>query len=562
MALLAVTALPASATDPANTPSDRELRPNERLDPVLFPLPDVLRDNVALWTRVYSRYDSTVVLLHDNWHTGVVYAAIDFSKLEEASLSPARQRAAEKRQLRETRAKYSSILRDLAAGRRSETWPRDQERIERMFADVPGGRRKYTEAIERLRTQRCLRERFAEGLKRSGLYLPAFERIFTNYGLPTELARLPFVESLFQEGARSKAAAGGVWQFVPSTAKSYLRMTPEADERFDPLVAADAAARLLRDNHDALGTWPLALTAYNHGRSGMKRAVRQTGTRDLGTITQRYRSRLFGFASRNFYSEFYSAATIYANREHYFPDVEPLPPLAFEEFVPDRYVSVPALAKAADVDLDDVRSLNRGLSREIWTADLYLPRGYLLRVPDGALADVQSAYGSLEERASRQIGLSYRVRRGDTLGRIARRYGSSVRALQRANGLASPNRIRVGQALRIPSSGAAASAARPTASSPPATHVVRRGDTLSKIAGRYGTTVRALQRANGLANIDSLRVGQRLQVPRGGQITHVVRSGDTLAVIARRYGTTVKAIQRANGLRTTVIRPSQTLIIP
>lgn len=558
----------AAASDgaTATAPGGRTLL---TLDPRLFPLAPELRDNADFWTKVYTRYPSHTVLIHDDRHLHVVYAALDFSKLKASNISERRRRQLRREEIRKAKGKYEDILEALAAGRTSR-WPRDQERIAALFDSVPGNRSKYREAVDRMRSQTCLADRFADGLQRSGLYLPAFEQIFVAYDLPIELTRIPFVESLFQESARSKVAAGGVWQFMPGTAKSYLRMSPEVDERFDPLRAADAAARLLRTNYEALRTWPLAITAYNHGRGGMKRAVRQVGTRDLGEIAQRYRSRTFGFASRNFYSEFVAAAEIYLNRDHYFPQVVPFGPLTYDEFIPEHYVSVPSLARAAQVDLDDIKALNPGLSSQIWSANLYLPKGYSIRVPQGSLVDVQQAYEGLDDRSSRQIGTTYRVRPGDTLGRIAARHGTSARAIQRANGLRSANRIRIGQVLRIPGGGggggggsvvAASTGARPSRAAS-ANYTVRRGDTLSKIAARHGSTVRAIQRANGLSNANALRVGQRLTIPSGDAIQHTVRRGETLASIAQRYGTSVAAIQRANRITSHIIRPSQVLIIP
>ncbi|MCG8463137.1 MAG: LysM peptidoglycan-binding domain-containing protein, partial [Holophagales bacterium] len=334
---------------------------------------------------------------------------------------------------------------------------------------------------------------------------------------------------------------------------------------FDPLTATDGAARLLGENHSALGSWPLAITAYNHGRYGMKRAVRRLGTADLGVISEKYRSRTFGFASRNFYATFVAAYRAYENREHFFPGVKPSPLLAFEELSFGHYLHLPELARQAEVESDTLRTLNPALNREVWRGHLYLPEGYALKVPEGTSEVFQAAYSGLAEqhRSPHQVGLRYRVRQGDTLGAIAHRYGTSVSALKRANNLRG-HLIRVGQNLLIPpSSGSVGSRPAARLASNPGTYRVRRGDTLSRIAARHGTTVAAVQAANGLRDADRLVVGQKLTIPSaesGG--THVVRQGETLAAIARRYGTTVNALRRANRLRGDLIRPSQVLVIP
>ena len=559
MALLALTAA-GSATA------------TERLDPAIFPLPDNLRPNVAFWEMVYATHGSDRALLHDERHLSVIYEVIDFSDLED--LPETRRRLLRRGRVREAQSRWETLLGHLAAGRRPESLRPELARLEALFADVPGGRDKYRQAMGRLRSQTCLRNRFAEGIERSGAFLPKIETIFREKGLPIALTRLPFVESLFHPGARSHASAGGIWQFVPATARRYLTMELEFDERFDPLRAADAAADHLAGNHRALGTWPLALTAYNHGRYGMMRAVRMLGTRDLGVIVDRYRSRTFGFASRNFYSEFVAAHAVYEDRAQRFPGLMPQPEAKFASFVPDDYVDLPALARAAQVPEPTLRLLNPALADGIWKTDIFVPAGYDLRVPPEALNSVRAAYASLgdDHRSSRQKGVHYKVRSGDTLAKIAGKFGSSIRAIQSANKLRSANVIRVGQVLYIPSRGArkvassrrtapAAAASTPTAAPRASSaYQVRAGDSLSGIARRHGTSVQALRAANGLRH-DVITIGQRLRIPAGGR-THVVRRGETLAAIARRYGTTVSALRSNNRLRGDVIHPAQVLVIP
>ena len=551
------------------------------LDPELFPVPHQLEPNVEFWTRVYTGYDSHHVLVHDERHLQVIYGVLDFTELDTSAKTAGRKSLEKREQLRRTRKHYQNLLRDLAAGRVSKTHRKAQAEIERMFATVPGGRKKYSAAASRVRTQTCLKDRFAEGIERSGVYMAAIEDVFRRRGLPLELTRLPFVESLFQWHARSSAAAGGIWQFVPPTARLYrLKMELELDERYDPLRATEAAARHLEDNYRSLKSWPLAVTAYNHGAGGMRRAVRTLGTRDLGEIAGRYRSRNFGFASRNFYSEFIAAARIYEDRERYFPGVEPLPALAADEFSPGKYVPIRDLAKRAGTELDQLEELNPALTSAVWAGHVYLPRNYSLRVPEGHGSAFEAAYAALPDAAksSHQVGYYYRVRRGDTLSRIAAKFGTSTRALQRANKLRSAHRIRIGQRLLIPPGRGGRPPTPAVAQSTPGTHVVRRGETLSGIADAYRTSTIRLLSANKLRDVDRIYVGQRLILPDGTSAsggatpsatsstqernTHVVRPGDTLHGIAQRYGTTVRAIQSANRIRSTVIHPSQVLIIP
>ncbi len=549
------------------------------LDPQLFPVAAKLEPNVEFWTRVYTEYDSHQVLLHDDLHMHVIYAVLDFTDLDASEASAGRKSLTKRQEINKARNKYRSLLQDLAAGRASKSHPRDQARIKQLFSTVPGGRSKYSRAAGRLRTQTCLKDQFAAAIERSGVYMAAIKSRFRERDLPVELTRLPFVESMFQWQARSSAAAGGIWQFVPGTARLYrLKMELELDERYDPLRATEAAARHLEDNYKSLRAWPLAITAYNHGAGGMRRAVRRLGTRDMGEIATRYRSRNFGFASRNFYSEFVAAARIYEDRERYFPGVEPRAALAAEKFSPGRFVPIRELAKGAGTELDMLKEMNPALTSAVWAGHVHLPQGYPLLVPRGKAPAFEAAYAALPDsrKTSHQVGHYYRVRRGDTLGRIAEKFGTSTSKLQRANKLRSAHRIRVGQRLLIPPG--SRSGSRPPAQAPavvaqktPGVHVVRRGDTLSGIADTYRTSVGSLRATNGLRNAHRIYVGQRLTLPgtrtasrasKDASRTHVVRSGETLHGIAQRYGTTVRAIQSANRIRSSLIRPRQVLIIP
>src|SRR5207237_4490387 len=132
-----------------------------------------------------------------------------------------------------------------------------------------------------------------------------------------EIALLPLVESSFENRARSNAGAAGIWQFTRGTGRLYLNVNRKLDERLDPARATWAAARLLHDNYNALGSWPLAITAYNHGRAGMQRAQNEIGS-ELTSIIERYDGPLFGYASMNFYSEFVAAVEVYVNYRQYF----------------------------------------------------------------------------------------------------------------------------------------------------------------------------------------------------------------------------------------------------
>src|SRR5262249_12837494 len=162
------------------------------------------------------------------------------------------------------------------------------------------------------------KERFREGVIRSGRYLEDFHQVFENEGAPADLALLPLVESSFENRALSNAGAAGIWQFTRSTGRLYLSVNRKIDERLDAMKATRAAARLLLANYNALGSWPLAITAYNHGRGGMLRAQSEVGSSDITKVITDYRGPLFGYASMNFYTEFLAAVEVYRSYEQYF----------------------------------------------------------------------------------------------------------------------------------------------------------------------------------------------------------------------------------------------------
>jgi membrane-bound lytic murein transglycosylase D len=536
------TASPALATSPAGPPAISELR---QLNPELFPFPPELSGNVRFWIEAFALHDSQQVLIHDELYPGRIFRVLDFSALMASPVSEVEKRRRRDAIVKGGLSEIALLLRQMAAGRTPET--EEAKRVAAYFGPLPGAKADLLGAAGRLRSQTGLKDHFLGAIQRSGRYLPTFERVFRDRGLPTELTRLPFVESMFQGHARSKVAAGGMWQIMPSTGRLYMRVGHDVDERFDPFLAAEAAARILAENYQRLRAWPLAITAYNHGQGGIARAVSQLGTRDIGIIATRYQGRLFGFASRNFYAEFLAAALIYENRERYFPGIEPLPQLQFEEFVADRYVSAVELAAAAQLEVTQLADLNPAVHDSIWTGQLFLPAGYRLKVPHGHSEAIRNAYAAIpaERKLLRQGGSQHRVRRGETLGTIARRYGTTVAALQRLNGLSAKSRLRTGQTLRVP---------------PPAVRVAPQApDTVATLAAPAPAPTNLVvpvepAPSNPTAGQPAGIAGQATTPPgpepAAGESPdfHVVAPGDTLFGIAQRYDTSIQTLRQLNRL--------------
>jgi membrane-bound lytic murein transglycosylase D len=320
---------------------------------------------------------------------------------------------------------------------------------------------------------------------------------------------------------------------MPSTGKQYLRIDRAVDERYDPWKSSEAAAKLLRANYKVTGAWPLAVTAYNHGAGGMMKAAKQLGTKDISVIIDRYQSPSFGFASRNFYTEFLAAHDVETAAGRHFGALSRMKPAQHEMVVMRQPTSATALARTFGIDVGLLRELNLGLRDSVWKGSLAVPAGYAVRLPKVAgrapaeklLAAVPRS--SAASAASSSEGTSttrYRVKRGDTLGRIAQRNGMTTTELAKLNGLRSSSHLRVGQTLRLPGGAVAkTSNAKPAKTAAPKkkaatktaarSHTVKKGETLSAIARRSGVSVKQLATANGISSTHRVRTGERLRIP-------------------------------------------------
>jgi membrane-bound lytic murein transglycosylase D len=437
-------------------------------------------------------------------------------------------RAERQRQVQDAKQKYSAILRRLASGG-SATSPEEQ-RIRALWPESISARA-LNEAAGRVRFQLGQADRFREGLIRAGAYEAHIAETLANMGLPAELSALPHVESSFDPDAFSKAGAAGLWQFMRSTGRRFMRIDSTVDERMDPYRSTVAAAQLLQFNYDLLGTWPLALTAYNHGAAGMRRAKEKQGTDDIVTIIRTHQSRTFGFASRNYYVAFLAALEIDRDPEKYFGALTRRAEVKTQSFALPAYVPVSALERTFGLDRQTLRALNPSLTAAVWSGDRYVPRGFVLRLPEAiaAAADPRVLLASLapsELLDAQKVDRTYRVRSGDTLSRIASANGTTVAALMRLNDLRSANQVRLGRVLQLPGSeprpmtAASATPATPvTQPTVPAssTYVVKRGDSLSTIARQAGLTEGELMKLNRITDRNFIYEGQRLLVASIGE---------------------------------------------
>jgi membrane-bound lytic murein transglycosylase D len=208
--------------------------------------------------------------------------------------------------------------------------------------------------------------------------------VLASEGLPPQLAALPHVESSFDPAAYSKVGAAGLWQFMRSTGRRFLRINGAVDERLDPFRETEAAAQLLAYNYQLLGSWPLAITAYNHGAAGMLRARAQLGTDDIVRIIHDYHSPSFGFASRNFYVSFLAALTVSENPQRYFGALPIRSEESFDELRMPQAATAATIAATVGVDRDTLQRLNPALRPAVWRGRRVIPAGYILRLPSGS----------------------------------------------------------------------------------------------------------------------------------------------------------------------------------
>ncbi len=541
-----------------------------------FPISPTLEPKVAFWKQVYTQASTSQGLLHDSRDLGVVYGLVD--------LPGGLSRRARDRFLEKKRKPYKAILAKLAKGKRTGLSAEEQ----RVLALFPSNVSNATlrAAAGRIRFQLGQANRFREGVIRMGRWEPHIRSVLAERGLPAELVALPHVESSFNPNARSHVGASGIWQFTRSTGRLFMHVDHVLDERNDPFMATVAAARLLEKNHERVDSWPLALTGYNHGIAGMQRAARRLGTKDMGVIIEKYKSRTFGFASRNFYVSFLAASAINADPVAYFGPITKDPPENPEIVELPHFYKVSTLARAFGVPTSALAETNPALREPVWSEQKYVPKGYPLRVPrDPLRAAPRVILASIDDgrRYAQQVpDVRYKVRRGDTIGAIARKFGVRQSEIVALNGLRSAHRIRVGQTLELPVRGRQLARRRvQTARTAPdplpsdGVYRVRRGDSVHSIASRFGLSAAAVADENRITNPHRIQVGQLLKLSGAGTTAsaatdstettsvYTVKRGDTLDAIARRLGTTSTALVAKNGIRNPrKIRPGQRLVVP
>lgn len=338
-----------------------------------FPSSPLIDRQVWFWEQVFLHYHNQEIIIHDSDHPEIIVDVIDLTQYQFADDDE------EDQWIDDLLDRYQKGINNFRMlGPRAYYQGSIERRLHRVYKSKP---KLLVKGKRRLRTQRGLKDVFEKAIVRAIEYLPAMEQIFTAHGLPKELTRLPFVESMFNFEARSKVGASGIWQFMPATGRRYLNITPFIDERNSPLKATLAAAQLLKRNYQALGSWPLAITAYNHGLNGIRRAVRRTKSNRLTHLIKNYRSSTFGFASKNFYAEFLAARKAFSSK--YKDRLWYKEPANLARVTLSKPLSLAQLIRSTPLTSLELQKLNRCMSRDLFSKGLHkpLPKNYSFWVP-------------------------------------------------------------------------------------------------------------------------------------------------------------------------------------
>ncbi len=455
--------------------------------------------------------------------------------------------------------------------------------------------RQVESAIKYFTTTRRGRRVFSVWLKRAGRYEKLIRSILREEGVPEELFYLAMIESGLNPNARSYARAVGIWQFIGSTGRAYgLRYSWWYDERRDPVKSTRAAARHLKDLYDRFGDWYLALAGYNFSPRKIEYRLRRYKVSRYWDLPRLPRQ------TRNYVPTFIAAAIIAKNPEKYGFNVTPDPPLEFDTVMVRETVDLNIVAQCVSSTFSTIKELNPELLRWCTPPDR---KEWVLKIPKGTREQFLTEYAKIPDN-KKFTYIRHRIRFGETLSTIARRYGVSMSVIKRFNKLRG-TRIRAGSSLIIPvpqnrdyyryvRKNSTRRRTRKIVKNVPGrkkvVYTVKPGDTLWDIAQQFGVTLRQIRYWNGLGYSRIIRPGQKLniwlpedsfanqqrtvnteqppqtgasasEISSGEFIYHTVKPGDTLWDIAQRYGVSIREIKKWNGRRSNLIRPGDQLKI-
>jgi len=408
-------------------------------------------------------------------------------------------------------------------------------------------------------TQGRGRQFFINSYKRSGRYRPYILEALNEEGLPEELSWLPLVESGFKVRALSKARALGLWQFITSTGYKFgLERNQYIDERLDPYKSTHAAIAYLKELHTIFGDWTTCLAAYNCGEHRVLRTIKNQNINYLDNFWDLYR--LLPGETARYVPKFMAALHIIDNLEKYnMANIEVDPAVRYETVSIEKQAYLKDIAEAVGSEKDVLLDLNPELRYKLLPEEKYE-----LKIPPGKKDTLLAKLEHIPEFTQTAPGIVYhRVRPGETLSTIASRYHTTVKQIAFYNNIRSTNYIVAGKILKIPQSskiGGGSAEAKPKI----ITYKVRRGDSLWTLAKRYHTTTKKIQELNNFKSVN-LQIGQTLKIPSGYEYSmdvYKVKSGDTPIKIANRHDMDLNYFLKVNNLtQKSMIYPGQKLFV-
>lgn len=472
----------------------------------LFPVPPRLEKRVDFWIDIFTIYRSSQIILHDAENPERIYLIFDSPEPPDNLFAPYTQ--IEQDQIDEKKEIVVAFLHAIADARFGAKTDTDElsDEAAQAYSDIAGlfwglfdgsvdlddlddfqsnilriaeyfkderSRDALIKAAgeKRIRAQRGASDNFREALVYSGLYIDMVRDMLVSNGIPPQIACLPFIESFYNPTAMSHKNAAGIWQFTRWAARDErLRIGPVIDERKDPYLSTLAAANKLKKenrlfvktarslgiNIDNVPLWDLNITAWNLGPYGLRKAIKRMKSVEIDKILFDYRQRSKGFAVKNFYSEFLAAMHVYANSKRYFKNVKPYPPIdtLVEDYELPSSISFSGLAQDLGIEKEQLHLFNPSLTLAARLDAVKIPRSTVIKVPKGtevqrSLEQIYAQEKFLLEDEDLEEQLTYTVRRGDTLSEIAYKFGVGLSRLMNSNGLRS-SRIYPSTVLIIP----------------------------------------------------------------------------------------------------------------
>ncbi len=514
--------------------------------------PSALEADVNFWRRVYTEITTREGFVHDDQRLDIVYETVRLSSASDRARRASAVEADEK---------YVRALRAVANGKR-DGLSKAEKRVVKLWGPNLN-KAALLAASGRVRFQLGQADRFREGLIRAGAWQDYVRRAVADAGLPAEIAALPHVESSYNPAAYSKVGAAGMWQFMNSTGRRFMRIDSVMDERLDPYKSTRGAMLLLRQNYEVARSWPLAITAYNHGASGMRRAIAQVGTDDITAVVRKYKSRSFGFASRNFYVALLAASDVAADPQRYFGPLQRATPDSSRVVKLPSYIASSTLVTSLGVPEATLARLNPSLKAIVWTGSKHIPAGFEFRIPATA-GDPGVLLAAVPEGAwqpAQTPDLFHVVQRGETLSSIAPRYGARVSDLIAINNLSNRAFIRAGQKLILPAGVTATAAPAVDQGIYPAERetetVVATAVAAHDATADAAAAVEAAEPATDIIAVDVIAVDveqpQLLADPNDYSVaedrTILIQEGETVGHYADWLGVRAGEIRRVNGMR-------------